>query len=74
MLVGDLDQCTERCKKLEKMGGDEVILEIDGYGHRMNLRRVEMFGKYARPEFNHPQTIPENDWEALGVAMEQYQL
>ena len=36
------------------MGGDEVILEIDGYGHRMNLRSVEMFGKYARPEFNHP--------------------
>jgi len=33
-----------------------------------------MFGKYVLPEFSHPQAIPTNDWEALGVDMEQYQL
>ena len=74
VLVGDPDQCIERCKELEKIGVDEVILKIDGYGHHTNLRSIEMFGKYVLPEFSHPQAIPANDWEALGVDMEQYQL
>ncbi len=54
----------ERCKQLEKMGVDEVILKIDGYGHQANMRSIEMFGKYVIPEFDHPQAIPSNDWEA----------
>jgi alkanesulfonate monooxygenase SsuD/methylene tetrahydromethanopterin reductase-like flavin-dependent oxidoreductase (luciferase family) len=74
LVIGDPDQCVERCKQLEKMGIDEVILKIDGYGHQNNLRSIEMFGKYVIPEFNHPQAIPVNDWEALGVEMEKFQL
>ena len=74
LLIGDPDQCIERCKQLEKMGIDEVILKIDGYGHQANMRSIEMFGKYVIPEFSHPQAIPANDWEALGVKMERYQL
>ena len=56
------------------MGVNEVILKIDGYGHEANLRSIEMFGKYVIPEFSHPQSIPENDWESLGVEMERFQL
>lgn len=73
LLIGDPDQCVERCKQLEKVGIDEVILKIDGYGHQANMRSIEMFGKYVIPEFDHPHAIPSNDWEELGVEMERFQ-
>lgn len=49
--VGTPDFHVERIKKLEKMGYDEIVLRIDGMGHAVNMRSIEMFGKYVLPEF-----------------------
>lgn len=67
LLIGDPDDCIERIKQYEEMGIDEVILKIDGVGHRAQMACIEMFGKYVFPEFRNPRSIPSNDWEALGV-------
>ena len=67
VVIGTPDEVIERIKVLEKMGIDEVILKIDGYGHQITLNSIEMFGKYVIPEFKSPRTIPANDWDALGV-------
>ena len=42
---------SKKIKKLERMGYDEVVLRIDGMGHAINMRSIEMFGKYVLPEF-----------------------
>jgi alkanesulfonate monooxygenase SsuD/methylene tetrahydromethanopterin reductase-like flavin-dependent oxidoreductase (luciferase family) len=67
LMIGDPDDCIERIKEYEKLGIDEVILKIDGVGHRQQMNAIELFGKYVFPEFQHPTSIPPNDWEALGV-------
>ncbi len=67
LIIGTPDTVIERLKTLEKLGIDEIILKIDGYGHAATMRSIEMFGKYVIPEFRSPRSIPPNDWEALGV-------
>ncbi len=75
LVVGTPDDVIERLKRLETMGIDEVILKIDGYGHAVTMRSIEMFGKYVIPEFRNPRAIPKNDWEAMGVeGVERFQL
>jgi alkanesulfonate monooxygenase SsuD/methylene tetrahydromethanopterin reductase-like flavin-dependent oxidoreductase (luciferase family) len=49
--VGTPDFHIERIKLLERMGYDEVVLRIDGMGHAINMRSIEMFGKYVMPAF-----------------------
>jgi len=49
--VGTPEFHIERFKKLERMGYDEIVLRIDGMGHQVNMRSIEMFGKYVLPEF-----------------------
>jgi alkanesulfonate monooxygenase SsuD/methylene tetrahydromethanopterin reductase-like flavin-dependent oxidoreductase (luciferase family) len=49
--VGTPDFLIERFKRLEKMGYQEVILRIDGFGHDTVMRSLKMFGKYVIPEF-----------------------
>ena len=74
LLIGTPDECIERIEQYEKMGINEVILKIDGYGHETNLRSLEMFGKYVIPHFRNRRAIPANDWESVGVKVETYQL
>ena len=52
--VGTPDFHVEKIRKLEQMGYDEVVLQIDGMGHDVNMRSIEMFGKYVLPEFQNP--------------------
>lgn len=76
LLVGDPDDVIERLKQYEKVGIDEVILKIDSYGHRTNLRSMEMFAKYVMPEFRHSRAIPPaaEDWMPAAGASERFQL
>jgi hypothetical protein len=48
---GTPDFMIERIKHLEQMGYTEVLLRIDGMGHEVHKRSIEMFGKYVIPEF-----------------------
>lgn len=68
LLIGDPDMCIARIREYERMGIDEVIMRIDGMGHRTNLRSIEMFGKYVIPAFRRPLGVPLSDeGEDLGV-------
>lgn len=69
IMIGTPDDCIERIKSYEALGADEVICRIDGMGHQVNLRSLEMFGKHVIPEFKNPCGVPAtNDWEDLGIA------
>lgn len=74
LLIGDPDEVIERIKRYQKIGFDEVILKLDGFGHQNTLRSIEMFGKYVFPEFKNPGAIPENDWEDVGVEVSKFAL
>lgn len=75
LMLGTPDTFIERCKKLEEMGVDEVILKIDGYGHSKTMRSLEMIGKYVIPAFKASRgSIPANDWEAHGVPQDPFTL
>ena len=71
-MIGTPDEVIERIQRLEKMGFNEIILKIDNYGHRTNLRSMEMFAKYVIPGVKHPSLIPDNDYEQRGVAAKPY--
>ena len=60
-LIGTPDDFIERIQKLEKMGVDEVILEIDGVGHENVMKSIGLVGKYVIPEFKSPQSIFRGD-------------
>ena len=60
-MLGDPDYFIERIQKLEKMGVDEVVLQIDGVGHENVMKSVELVGKYVIPEFQSPQSIFRGD-------------
>lgn len=76
LLIGDPDDVIATLKQYEKLGIDEVILKIDSYGHRTNLRSMEMFAKYVMPEFRHPGGIPPvaDDWKHAAGVGEHFQL
>jgi alkanesulfonate monooxygenase SsuD/methylene tetrahydromethanopterin reductase-like flavin-dependent oxidoreductase (luciferase family) len=49
ILVGDPDTIIQKLKRLERMGVDEVLLRIDGFGHERNIRAIELIGKHVIP-------------------------
>ena len=49
--VGNPEFFIERFRRLEKMGVDEVIVEIEGLDHELHMQTIEMLGKYVLPEF-----------------------
>ncbi|MFC8669917.1 LLM class flavin-dependent oxidoreductase [Streptomyces sp. NPDC057199] len=68
LMIGDPDFFIERCKQLEAMGMDEVVLKIDGYGHSKTMKTIELIGKYVIPEFKSRRgSIPENEFVKAGV-------
>lgn len=50
--IGDPDFFVERIRRLEEMGVDEFILEIDGLGHDKHMRAIELIGKEVIPRIN----------------------
>jgi alkanesulfonate monooxygenase SsuD/methylene tetrahydromethanopterin reductase-like flavin-dependent oxidoreductase (luciferase family) len=74
LMLGTPDDLIEHIYRFESMGFSEVILKIDGLGHQANLRTIELVGKYVIPEFRSRHSIPENEWEELGVEVERFQL
>lgn len=50
LTIGDPDLFVERCERLESMGVDEFILEIDGIGHDKQMSAIELIGKDVIPK------------------------
>lgn len=48
-MVGTADYLIERLRRLEDMGVTEVLLRIDGMGHDLNMKSIEMFGTKVIP-------------------------
>lgn len=67
-LIGTPSDIIEQVKKFEAMGIDELILRMDGYGHRQIMDSIEMFGKYVIPEFTNPANVNRIDlYGSVGV-------
>lgn len=47
--IGDPDFFVERIRRLEEMGVDEFILEIDGLGHQRHMSAIELIGREVLP-------------------------
>jgi alkanesulfonate monooxygenase SsuD/methylene tetrahydromethanopterin reductase-like flavin-dependent oxidoreductase (luciferase family) len=50
--IGDPDFFVERIERLEGMGVDEFILEIDGLGHERHMSAIELIGREVIPRTN----------------------
>ena len=52
-----------------------MILRMDGIGHKLILKGIEMFGKYVIPEFRSPALVErERAYEAFDVEQHPYTL
>jgi alkanesulfonate monooxygenase SsuD/methylene tetrahydromethanopterin reductase-like flavin-dependent oxidoreductase (luciferase family) len=49
LTIGDPDFFVDRIRRLEEMGVDELILEIDGMGHDKHMQAIEMVGRHVLP-------------------------
>ena len=49
LTIGDPDLFVERIERLEEMGVDEFILEIDGLGHDKHMSAIELIGREVIP-------------------------
>jgi alkanesulfonate monooxygenase SsuD/methylene tetrahydromethanopterin reductase-like flavin-dependent oxidoreductase (luciferase family) len=49
--VGTPEFFVERCRRLEAMGVDEVILEVEGLNHDLHMQTIELVGKHVIPHF-----------------------
>jgi alkanesulfonate monooxygenase SsuD/methylene tetrahydromethanopterin reductase-like flavin-dependent oxidoreductase (luciferase family) len=56
-LVGAPDEVIEKIKLFESLGYSEMVLRIDGLGHKLVMQAIEMFGKYVIPEFRSPRSV-----------------
>jgi len=50
-MVGTPDYLVERLRRLQRMGVQEVLLRIDGMGHKINMQAIEAFGTKVIPQF-----------------------
>jgi len=48
--IGTPEFFIERAKVLAEMGADEWLLRLDGMGHELNMKAIEMIGKEVIPE------------------------
>jgi alkanesulfonate monooxygenase SsuD/methylene tetrahydromethanopterin reductase-like flavin-dependent oxidoreductase (luciferase family) len=68
LLNGTPDEVIEKIRKYEALGVDEIILRIDGNGHRQIMAAIEMLGKYVIPEFRNPSNVVrQSTYEDIGV-------
>jgi alkanesulfonate monooxygenase SsuD/methylene tetrahydromethanopterin reductase-like flavin-dependent oxidoreductase (luciferase family) len=59
--IGDPDFFVERIERMEEMGIDEFILEIDGLGHDRHVNAIELIGR---------EVIPRIDSDSAGASRE----
>ena len=52
LTIGDPDLFVERIERLERMGVDEFLLEIDGLGHEKHVSALELIGREVIPRVN----------------------
>jgi alkanesulfonate monooxygenase SsuD/methylene tetrahydromethanopterin reductase-like flavin-dependent oxidoreductase (luciferase family) len=52
VMAGNPDDVVESCKRLEKLGVNEIVLSVDGISHESHRTTIELFGKYVIPEFS----------------------
>jgi alkanesulfonate monooxygenase SsuD/methylene tetrahydromethanopterin reductase-like flavin-dependent oxidoreductase (luciferase family) len=57
--IGDPDFFVERIRRLEEMGVDEFILEIDGLGHERHLAAIELIGREVLPRITSGEKVKE---------------
>jgi alkanesulfonate monooxygenase SsuD/methylene tetrahydromethanopterin reductase-like flavin-dependent oxidoreductase (luciferase family) len=55
--IGDPDFFVERIQRLEEMGVDEFILEIDGLGHDKQMQAIELIGREVLPRVHAQQEV-----------------
>jgi len=53
--IGDPDFFLERIERLERMGVDEFMLEIDGLGHDKQMSAIELLGREVLPHVNRAE-------------------
>ena len=74
-LIGTPDDIIDRLRVFEDMGVNEVILRMDGHGHRKVMESIEMFGKYVIPEFkNSANVVRSTQYEEAGVKGNPYMI
>jgi alkanesulfonate monooxygenase SsuD/methylene tetrahydromethanopterin reductase-like flavin-dependent oxidoreductase (luciferase family) len=56
--IGDPEFFVERAKRLEEIGVDEFILDIDSLDHEKHLQAIELIGRHVLPEFRSESTEP----------------
>jgi alkanesulfonate monooxygenase SsuD/methylene tetrahydromethanopterin reductase-like flavin-dependent oxidoreductase (luciferase family) len=72
-LVGPPDELIEQIKHFEALGYSEVVLRMDGLGHELVMKGIEMFGKYVIPEFRSPGSVERTEsYQAFDVAQHLY--
>jgi alkanesulfonate monooxygenase SsuD/methylene tetrahydromethanopterin reductase-like flavin-dependent oxidoreductase (luciferase family) len=49
LTIGDPDFFVDRIRRLEEMGVDELLLEIDGIDHATHMRAIELIGTEVLP-------------------------
>jgi alkanesulfonate monooxygenase SsuD/methylene tetrahydromethanopterin reductase-like flavin-dependent oxidoreductase (luciferase family) len=57
LTIGDPDLFVERCERLESMGVDEFILEIDGLGHDKHMSAIELIGTEVIPKVRSAKEV-----------------
>lgn len=68
VVVGPPEKFIETITRLEKLGFDEVLMRIDGFGHQQNMRSIEMIGKYVIPHFKSRSAAQPSEYGThLGV-------
>ena len=50
--VGTPAFLVEQCRRLEAMGVDEVLLDIDGVDHERHMQAIRLIGEQVIPEFS----------------------
>jgi alkanesulfonate monooxygenase SsuD/methylene tetrahydromethanopterin reductase-like flavin-dependent oxidoreductase (luciferase family) len=56
--IGDPDFFVERIERLEAMGVDEFLLEIDGLGHEKQMSAIELIGREVLPRIRERGGAP----------------
>ncbi|MCU1637085.1 MAG: class flavin-dependent oxidoreductase [Cryobacterium sp.] len=51
VMAGTPEDVLDTCKRLERLGVNEIVLSVDGISGESHRTTIEMFGKYIIPEF-----------------------
>ncbi|MFE5706846.1 LLM class flavin-dependent oxidoreductase [Rhodococcus koreensis] len=49
VLVGTPDEIIETATRMSEIGVDELLLRVDGFGHDLHMRTIELIGKHVIP-------------------------